>query len=160
MRSKLTHLAARSVNLFTVGMRSVGANDVSWGMNLDCGSWAEARAGPDPGGFTPESGLPTACPTFLPWVPSSVSLWHFFVLRDRGLNRVGSVIASADFSRHRVHRGGHPKSLTKPERVSCLFDAASLEPLVQKCRPLGQNGGIRQCRFRRGLPARISSLAG
>jgi hypothetical protein len=30
--------------------------------NVRFGSWAEARARPDPGGFAPESGLPTNCP--------------------------------------------------------------------------------------------------
>src|SRR6516165_6063179 len=78
----------------------------------------ESKAAPGPAGFYRVSGFVH---------------WHFFALRDLGLNRVGSVSASAEFSRHPVHRGGHPKSVTKPERVSCLFDAASLEPLVPKC---------------------------
>jgi hypothetical protein len=39
---------------------------------------------PDPGGFAPESGLPTDCPSCLLWVSSIVFSWHFFALPSQG----------------------------------------------------------------------------
>jgi hypothetical protein len=45
------------------GSRALGTSEGSFDQSVDvrCGSWAEARARPEPGGFTPESGLPTDC---------------------------------------------------------------------------------------------------